>query len=164
MARKYLSMTQARLAAYMHDRADELFDAIITAAAMVARADGRIDPVERSALLGFLNRNGFLAVFTRGEVLDAFEDRTRQLAERCGAEVALGGLRRFAGRSLARLVVNAGTHVAGADGRLHPGELRTLALIRFALGIHGQSRPSTLSPSQLADKWTRADVPWNRLP
>jgi len=67
---KYLSMTQAGLAAYMHDRADELFDAIITAAAMVARADGWIDPVERSQLLGFLNRNGFLAVFTREEVLD----------------------------------------------------------------------------------------------
>jgi tellurium resistance protein TerD len=135
-------MTQAGLAAYMRDRADELFDAIITAAAMVARADGWIDPVERSQLLGFLNRNGFLAVFTREEVLDAFEDRTRQLAERCGAEVAIGGLRQLAGRSLARLVVDAGTHVAAADGRLHPGELHALALIRMALGRHRESRPS----------------------
>jgi tellurium resistance protein TerD len=135
-------MTQAGLAAYMRDRTDELFDAIITAAAMVARADGWIDPVERSQLLVFLNRNGFLAVFTREEVLDAFEERTRQLAERCGAEVAVGGLRRLAGRSLARLVVDAGTHVAAADCRLHPGELHTVALIRIALGMHIQSRPS----------------------
>src|SRR5262249_40744609 len=144
---KYLSMTEAGLAAYMPDRADELFDAIITAAAMVARADGWIDPVERSQLLGFLNRNGLLAVFTREEALDAFEDRTRQLAERCGAEVAIGRLRRLAGRSLARLVVDAGTHVAAADGRLHPGELHTLELIRIALGRHIKSRPSTLSLS-----------------
>jgi tellurite resistance protein len=144
---KYLSMTQAGLAAYMHDRADELFDAIITATAMVARADGWIDPVERSHLLGFLSRNGLLAVFTREEVLDAFEDRTRQLAERCGAEVAIDGLRRLAGRSLARLVVDAGTHVAAADGRLHPDELHALALIRIALGRHIESRPSMLSLS-----------------
>jgi tellurite resistance protein len=144
---KYLSMTQAGLAAYMHDRAVELFDAIITAAAIVARADGRIDSVERSQLLGFLNRNGFLAGFTREEVVNALEDRTRQLAERCGAEVAIGGLSRLAGRSVARLVVDAGTHVAAADGRLHPGELHTLALIRTALGRHCQSRPSTLSLS-----------------
>jgi tellurite resistance protein len=143
---KYLSMTQAGLAAYMHDRADELFDAIITASAMVARADGWIDPVERSHLLGFLSRNGLLAVFTREEVL-AFEDRTRQLAERCGAEVAIGGLRRLASRSLARLVVDAGMHVAAADGHIHPGELHALALIRIALGRHIESRPSTLSVS-----------------
>jgi len=69
-------------------------------------------PSNAANLLGFLNRNGFLAVFTREEVLDAFEDRTRQLAERCGAEVAIGRLRRLAGRSLARLVVDAGTHIA----------------------------------------------------
>jgi tellurite resistance protein len=143
----HLSVTQAGMAAYMHDRADELLDAIITAAAMVARADGWIDPVERCQLLVFLNRNGLLAVFTREEVLDAFEDRTRQLAERGGAEVAIGRLRRLAGRSLARLVVDAGAHIATADGRLHPGELHTLALIRIALGWHSQSRPSTLSLS-----------------
>ncbi len=130
---KYLSMTQAGMAAYMHDCADELFDAVITAAAMVARADGLIDPVERRQLLVFLNRTGLLAVFTREQALDAFEERTRQLAERRGAEVAIGSLRRLKGRSLARLVIDAGTQVAIADDRLHPGELHMLALIRIAL-------------------------------
>jgi tellurite resistance protein len=86
-----------------------VFDAVITAAAMVARADGLIDPVERRQLLVFLNRTGLLAVFTREQALDAFEERTRQLAERRGAEVAIGSLRRLKGRSLARLVIDAGT-------------------------------------------------------
>jgi tellurite resistance protein len=131
--RNRLIMTQAGMAAYICDGADELLDGIITAVAVVARADGWIDPVERSQRLVFLNRTGLWAVFTREQVLDAFEERTRQLAERRGAEVAIGGLRRLSGRSLARLVFDTGTHVAMADGRLHPGELHMLALIRIAL-------------------------------
>jgi tellurite resistance protein len=143
--RKYLSTTQAGMAAYMHDRANELLDAVITATALVAGADGWVDPVERSQLLVFLNRNGLLAVFTREEVLDVWEDRTRQLAEHRGAEVALGSLRRLAGRSLARLLVDGSAFVAAVDGHLQLGELHILALIRITLDKH--NRPSMLSLS-----------------
>jgi len=140
--RKYLSMTQTEMAAHMRDVADELLDAIVTATAMVARADGWIDPLERTQLVVFLNHHGLLAVFTREEVLDAFEDRTRQLAETRGTEIAVGHLTQLAGHSLARIVVDAGVHVAAADSRVHPGELHALALIPMALGRHCESRPS----------------------
>lgn len=133
---------QRGMAAYMHRRASELLDAVITAAAMVAQADGRIDPIERSQLLAFLNGSGLLAIFTRDEVLDAFEDRSRQIAGSGGANVAISALRRLAGRSLARLVINAGMRVAVADGRIHPRELRAMALIRMALRGYSQSLES----------------------
>jgi tellurite resistance protein len=139
-------MTQAEImAAYMSDREDELLDAVVTAAALVARADGWTDPVERGQLLDFLNRNGLLSTFTRAEILDIFEYRLRQLEERRGAEMAADTLLRLAGRSPARLVIGAGEDVAAADGSLHPGELRALQLIRLALAA--PSRPSAPSLS-----------------
>jgi tellurite resistance protein len=139
--RNRFAMTKGTtMAAYLDDREDELLDAVVTAAALVARADGWIDAVERSELLNFLNRHGLLSAFTRAEVLDFFERRVHQLEGDSGAAVAVGSLRRLAGRSLARLVVDAGEHVAAADGHLHPREAHILLLIRIAL-----TRPS-LSP------------------
>lgn len=121
------------MAAYLDDRNDELLDAVVTAAAVVARADGRITPVERGLLLDFMDRNGFLSVFTCSEILDAFERRVRQFDERGGAEEAVDDLGRLAGRSPARLVIAAGKRVAAADGHLHPRELHILQRIRRAL-------------------------------
>lgn len=121
------------MAAYLDDRNDELLDAVVTAAALVARADGRIEPVERGLLLDFMDRNGFLSVFTSSEILDAFERRVRHFDERGGAEEAVDDLGRLAGRSPARLVIGAGKRVAAADGHLHPRELHCLQRIRRAL-------------------------------
>jgi tellurite resistance protein len=121
------------MAAYLADRDDELLDAVVTAAALVARADGWVDPAERSRLLDFLNNAGLLSVFTRAEILDTFESRVRQLDEPSGARMAADCFARLAGRSPARLVVEAGEHVAAADGHLHPRELQILRLIRVAL-------------------------------
>jgi len=123
------------MAAYLDDRNRELLEAVVTAAALVARADGRIEPVERGLLVDFLDRNGFLSVFTRAEILDAFERRLRRLDERDGAAAAIGSLGRFAGRSPARLVIGASEHVAGAAGEPRAREVRALRLIRrIALG------------------------------
>jgi tellurite resistance protein len=127
-------MTPAELiAAYLDARNDELLDAVVTAAALVARADGRIEPVERGLLLDFMDRNGFLSVFTRAEILDAFERRVREFDEPGVAEVAVDELRRLAGRSPAHLVIGAGKRVAAADGRLHVDERHALKRIRAAL-------------------------------
>ena len=121
------------MAAHLDDRNDELLDAVVTVAALVARADGRIEPVERGLLLDFMDRNGFLSVFTRSEILDAFDRRVRQFDECGGAEAAVDDLGRLAGRSPARLVIGAGKRVAAADGHLHPSEARVLQRIRRAL-------------------------------
>ena len=134
-------MTQAEiLAAYMDDSDDELLDAVVTAAALVARADGWIEPVERNHLLDFLNRNGLLSVFTRGEILEVFDSRIRQIDERNGVEAAVDSLWRLAGRSRARLAVHAGECIAAADGHLHPRELQVLHLLRVALSAQSRLR------------------------
>jgi tellurite resistance protein len=130
------------MAAWRDDREDELLDAVVTAAALVARADGWVDPVERGQLLDVLDRNGFLSVFTPAEILDAFERRVRELRAPGGPAAALGRLRRHAGRAPARLVVDVGDEVAAADGRLDPREQRILQLIQAALGVH----PSSSAP------------------
>lgn len=131
------------LAAYLDDREDELLDAVVTGAALVARADGWIDPVERGQLFDFLDRNEFLSVFTRAEILEAFERRIRHLREPGGPMAAVERLRRHAGRSPSRLVVDVGEEIAAADCRLDPRERYVLELIRNALHL-----PLPPSPSQ----------------
>jgi tellurite resistance protein len=127
-------MTAADItAAYMDDREDELLDAVVTSAALVARADGRVEPIERSEMLGVLRHNGLLSAFTRFDILDAFESRLRQLDEGDGMEAAVESLRRLAGRSPAWLVVETGERVAAADRHVNGRELQMLRLIRLAL-------------------------------
>jgi len=133
------------MAAYMEDRDGELLDAVITAAALVAGADGWIAPAERRQLFDFLRRQGLLSVATRAEILDAFETRTRELEERRGAELVVDSLRRLAGRSPSRLVIDVGREIAAADCRVDPREQHMLQLIRVILG--GPPPISTCHPS-----------------
>jgi tellurite resistance protein len=97
----------AILDAYLQDREDEWLDAVVTCAALVARADGWVDPAER---------------------------RVRDLLEPDGAAAALARLRRYAGQAFARLMVAVGEEVASADCRIDPREQRVLQLIRASLG------------------------------
>lgn len=130
-------------AAYRDDRQDELLDAAVTTAALIARADGSVEPIERGEMLDFLDRNGFLSVFTRAEILDAFACRVRQLEEQGAAGAALDDLKRLAGRSSERLIVETGERVAAADSCIHPAERGMLRLIFIALG----RRPNIPLPS-----------------
>jgi tellurite resistance protein len=120
-------------AAYMNHRKDALLDAAVTAAALIARADGSVDSAERRELLDVIRRNGLLSLFTRFDVLDAFECRLRQLEEERGLEAAVNSLRRFAGRSPAWLLVEIAERVAAADGHVDGRELQMLRLIRIAV-------------------------------
>ncbi len=121
------------IAAYVDDREEELLDAVLTAAALVARADGQVQPVERGQLLDFLDRNEFLSIFTRADILGVFECRLSELRDPSGPAEAVARLARHAGRLHARLVIDAGEEVAAADCRLDPREQRVLQLIRTAL-------------------------------
>jgi tellurite resistance protein len=128
------AMTRSEIAqAYMDDHEDELLDAVVTAAALVAQADGRIAPVERGQLLDFLDRAGFLAVFTRADVFDAFEYRIRTMQED-GTDPAVERLAGFAGSPPARLVAAAAEEIARADRTIDPRERQILQRIRVALG------------------------------
>lgn len=132
--RNRLPMAPAEItAAYLDDRDDTLLDAVVTAASLVACADGRIAPAERRLAIDFLADAGFLSAFTRADILAAFDRRVRELEEEGGGRTAVESLARFAGLPPARLIVNAGEQVAMADGHLSPPELHVLRLIRVAL-------------------------------
>jgi tellurite resistance protein len=119
--------------AHRTKRDDRLLDAVVTSASLVASADGRIAAVERDQVADFLTGTGFLAAFSRDEILAAFDHRTRDLADHGSAELAVASLERFAGLSAARLIANAGEQVAAADGEITVHELHMLRLIRAAL-------------------------------
>jgi tellurite resistance protein len=132
--RSRLSITRAEMvAADLDGREDELLDAALAAASLVARADGSIEKTERDQLLAFLARKGLLPTTTEVDVLDAFDHRIRSLDERRGVAAAVDSLGRLAGRSPARLVVELGERVAAADGHLHAREVEVLRLIRLTL-------------------------------
>jgi tellurite resistance protein len=127
--RRFEAKPAEMMAQYWEDRAAELLDAVVTAVALVARADGRIDAAERGQLLDFLHRKRVLTVFTPAEILEMFEHRVRELNEPGGPGGALNHLRRHAERSLARVIINAGQEVAAADGRIDTREQHILQLI-----------------------------------
>jgi tellurite resistance protein len=138
--RNSVGVSKAEIMAVWQERRDgELLDAVVSAAALVARADGKADAVERAQTAYFLARNERLATVTPTDILDAFDHRLRHLQERSGIETAVDGLRRIAGHAPVRLIIDAAEHIAAADGHLHPGEMHALRSIRKAL--RAPSRP-----------------------
>lgn len=121
------------MAAYSEHREDELLDAAVTAAALVARADARIDAAERGRLLEFLGREGVLSAFTPAEVIEIFERRLRELNEPGGDAAILRQLKRHAESPLARIAIDAGEEIAAADRRIDAREQQMLQVIRIVL-------------------------------
>lgn len=140
------------LAAYRNERDYELLDAIVTAAALMSRADGWVQPVERAAMLDFLDRHQFLSLFARDTVLALFEDRVRDLREPDGVIVAAMRFRHYARRSSASvaLIADMAREIAAADCRLDPREQSVLQLIDSAFHAEPPSLASGYRPGQAA--------------
>ena len=132
----------AGAAARLNAHEDQLLDALTSAGAIIACADGWIERAERDALADFVERNEFLPALTRAEILGALDHRLRQFATRGGVEAALDRIGRYAGRAPARLVIDASRRVAEADGALDAREIHFLQRIHIALGA-----PSTRGPA-----------------
>jgi len=112
---------------------EELLQALVTAAALVALSDGQVDAAERDELIDFVDRQGFVPTFSRHEIAEAFGDRVRQLKDRDSASVIVEGLRPLVGQSLASIVLRTAERVAAADRQIHAGEVRALELIRLIM-------------------------------
>jgi tellurite resistance protein len=121
------------MAAYWEAREDELVNAVITAAALVARADGRADAVECDQLADFLTRDGILSAHTPAAIRELFERRVREQDNPRAAMVALRQLGYHAERPLARVIIDAGEEITAADCRIDPRERRILQLLRIIL-------------------------------
>jgi tellurite resistance protein TerB len=136
MVKRYTrpSIATAEVAARnLHDRDQEMMQALVTAGAFVAVADGRVKAVERDELVNFIDRQGFIPSISRHEIGEAFDNRVRQLEDRDSADAIAEALRPLAGSSLASNVIRTATQVAAADRYIHQGEVRALKLIRLVL-------------------------------
>ena len=111
-------------------RDEEVMQALVTAGALVALADGELDTVERAELVNFVDRQGFAPTASPDEIAAAFDSRVRELDTPSSINVIVDTLRPLAGRSLASVVMRTAERVAAADRKIHPGELQALKLIR----------------------------------
>ena len=130
---RFLESTAEILAPELQADKAQVFDAIVTVAALVARSDGWVHPAQIARLHDFLNIHGFQSLLARVHLRDSFERRMRELREPGGFEAALANLSGCVPRKLSHLVINAGEEIAAADGRLDPREDDILRPIRIAL-------------------------------
>src|SRR5712692_9902311 len=115
MAERYIhsSTTTAELSTgCLGNRDEEVMQALVTAGALVALADGRVQAVERDELVNFIDRQGFVPSISRHEIAEACDDRVRQLEDRDSADAIADTLRPLAGLSLASVVIRTATQVA----------------------------------------------------
>jgi tellurite resistance protein len=118
---------------YLDNHDETVMQALITAGAFMALADGRAETIERDELVNFVDRQGFVPSASRHEIAEAFDNRVRQLQDRDSADVIAETFRPLVGLSLASIVVRTATQVAAADRYIDPGELQALKLIRMSL-------------------------------
>ncbi len=126
--------TMTELVAEGFDQRDEqVMQALVTAGALVALADDRVEPVERQELVDYLHRQGLVPTISQRDIAEAFDSRVQQLEDRDSANVIVDSFRPLAGLSLSSVVVRTAERVAAADRRMHPNELRAIKLIRLIM-------------------------------
>jgi tellurite resistance protein TerB len=136
MATRYTSLSTAPAelnSSHVNNHDNEVMQALATAGALVALADGRVEAIERDELVNFIDQQGLVPTISRPEIADAFDDRVRQLKDRDSANVIVEAFRPLAGLSLASVVVRTAERVAAADRQIHPGEVQALKLIRLIM-------------------------------
>jgi tellurite resistance protein len=106
-------------------------NALVTAGAFVALADGQISSIERDEVVRYIDRRGFAA--TRLRIAALFDERAGQLQNANFANVILEALRPVPNLSLISDVMRISERVAAADGRMHPDEVQMLKLIRLII-------------------------------
>ena len=111
-------------------RDQDVAEALVTAGALVALADGDANEVERDELITFIDQQGFVPTATPEDIGAAFDRRITQLDSAFCANVILETLRPIANQSLGSVVMRTAERVAAADRRIQPGELRALKLLR----------------------------------
>jgi tellurite resistance protein len=134
MAKRYSrsNITAAELAAdYLDQRDEQVMQALVTAGAFVAFADGQVEAVERDELVNFIHR--LVPTISQHEIGEVFDGRVRQLEDRDSANVIVKAFRPLAGLSLSSVVVRTAERVAAADRHIHPNELQAIKLIRLIM-------------------------------
>ncbi|ADP82991.1 TerB family tellurite resistance protein [Pseudofrankia inefficax] len=113
-------------------------DAAVAMCALVAAADGRIDPAEREGLRAFLATDPVMAYFPTDELERVFEQRLAALAAdfEAGKHDALGEIAKVRGRPAeATAVLRLGEVMGRIDGAFPPVEQEVLGEAAAVLGL-----------------------------
>jgi tellurite resistance protein len=149
MTNRYASANTASTeprADYVDYRDKEVMQALVTAGALVALADGHVEDVERDELVGFIHRRDFAPTISQRGIAKSFDKRVRELQENYSPNVIIEALRPLAGLSLTSVVLRTAERVAAADRKIHPGEQRAINLIRLImLSLPANKPPAALS-------------------
>ena len=103
------------VAAFLEPRDDELLDAVVSAAALVASADGCVQETERVQLRDFFEQEPLLSDFEPEEAASQFERCVGKSREPGGAWTMIKRLGRHRGSPTASLLVNIGEVVMVKD-------------------------------------------------
>jgi hypothetical protein len=109
MTKRYTrsNTTTAELVAdYLDQRDEEVMQALVTAGAFVAFADGRVEAIERDELVNYIHRQRLVPTISQRDIAEAFDNRVRQLEDRDSASVMVETFRPLAGLSLSSVVVS----------------------------------------------------------
>jgi tellurite resistance protein len=129
---KRSSITTADLVAEYFDQRDEqLMQALVTAGAFVALADGYVKDVERHELVSYVEAQGLVTTIARQEIVDAFDKRVGEIEDRGSANVIVDAFRPLVGRSPSSFLLRVAERVAAADGYLHANELQSIEIVRL---------------------------------
>jgi tellurite resistance protein TerB len=107
--------------------------------ALIAAADGTIDPQERSKVAALIGSNQILSIFPPAELRESFDFYCDKLTSdfdfgKLEAIAAIGRLKKH--EDQARAVVQIGIIIGGADGNFDDNERRVVRDVCFAVGIN----------------------------
>jgi tellurite resistance protein len=108
---------------------EDVLEGLVTAGALVALADGRVQAVERDELVNFMRQ--LMPAIPDNQIGALFDRRVRELKDRDVLTVVTEKLRALAGLSLASVVIRTAERVAAADRQIHPNELEAIRLVRL---------------------------------
>ena len=116
---------------------EDLMDATIAACALVAHADGSIDPRERRRVLQLMRALPVFEGFSKAVVTSEFarQERAFEYDPSDARNMALASVAVLgATPSIARLILSSCQHVLEADGIRHPAEYNVLHELGDTLG------------------------------
>ncbi|MCA1034000.1 TerB family tellurite resistance protein [Bacillus infantis] len=120
-------------------KSQDVLEAIVAACALVAMADGRLDPAERQKMVEFVNQSDELRVFDTQKVIQQFNLYVQKIERdpsigRAEAFRALGRIRTKP--EIARLVARYCIAIGFADGHFDPNEQQAVSDICRELGLN----------------------------
>jgi len=119
-------------------KSKDFAEASMATCALIAAADGSIEPEERQKTAAFITSNDVLSIFNAGELRESFDKWCSKLTAdydfgKIEALQAVGKLR--SKPEQARAVVQVGVVIGGADGDFDPNEQRAVRELCQAVGI-----------------------------